>query len=314
MLESIHDRARGRWMGILTSVGLEPRYLTGKHTPCPMCRGKDRFRWDDKAGTGSFICSHCGAGNGVDLVMKYKQVDFRSAKTMVEKHVGEAPVRAPRAEPGLDKIKEQLANLWRLARVLDGKDIVSRYLEGRGIELPSAPNEIRYLERMPHKSEAGVKSEWPGMLARFTAPDGKSATLHRTWLKEPGEKADLKGEEKKLMPGPVPCGGAVRLGPVQDTMGIAEGIETALSASMLFGITVWSALSKGGVAKWKAPEGAKNIIIFADRDANFSGQNAAYALAYRLSTEGKNVEVRMPDREEGKDFNDMLTKKNPRPG
>jgi putative DNA primase/helicase len=314
MLESIHDRARGRWQGILTSVGFEPRFLTGKHMPCPICGGKDRFRWDDKAGTGSFICSHCGAGNGVDLVMKYKQVDFRSAKTLVEQHIGEAPVRAPKAEVGLDRIKEQLANLWRLARLLDGQDIASRYLLARGIDLPSWPTELRYLSRMPHKAEDGVRSEWPGMLARFTAPDGKSATLHRTWLQEPGEKAPLKGEERMMMPGPVPCGGAVRLGPVKETMGVAEGIETALSASILFDVPVWSALTKGGLAKWKAPEGAKHIIIFADRDASYAGQNAAYSLAHRLSVEGKNVEVRMPDREEGKDFNDLLTKKNPRPG
>lgn len=90
------------------------------------------------------------------------------------------------------------------------------------------------------------------------------------------------------------------------TMGIAEGIETALSAQLLFSVPVWAAISAGALLKWKPPEEAKGIIVFADRDESFAGQNAAYSLAYRLKTEGFSVEVRMPDAEEGRDWNDAL--------
>ncbi|MFB6347853.1 primase-helicase zinc-binding domain-containing protein [Moraxella sp. ZJ142] len=42
-----------------------------KHQPCPLCGGKDRFRCDDKNGTGSWICNQCGAGDGFSLVERY---------------------------------------------------------------------------------------------------------------------------------------------------------------------------------------------------------------------------------------------------
>ena len=47
-LEPIKERARGRWQGILPAIGVSSQYLTGKHGPCPMCGGKDRFRWTTK--------------------------------------------------------------------------------------------------------------------------------------------------------------------------------------------------------------------------------------------------------------------------
>ena len=65
---SIHDRALGRWKGILAGIGVDPKYLTGKNVGCPLCKdGKDRFRFDDKRGEGTWICNRCGAGSGVDL-------------------------------------------------------------------------------------------------------------------------------------------------------------------------------------------------------------------------------------------------------
>ena len=94
--------------------------------------------------------------------------------------------------------------------------------------------------------------------------------------------------------------------PSAETMGIAESVVTALSASQLFDVPVWAALSTGGMVNWKPPEHARNIIIFGDNDANFAGQNAAYGLAYRLQVQGRNVEVRIPDLEDA-DWNDVLT-------
>ena len=64
--------ANGRWYEILTSLGVSAHYLQDKHGPCPLCGGKDRFRWDDLEGRGTYICNQCGAGTGVTLVMKFK--------------------------------------------------------------------------------------------------------------------------------------------------------------------------------------------------------------------------------------------------
>ena len=42
------SRCQGRWRTILSEVGIPASALTGKNGPCPICGGKDRFRFDDK--------------------------------------------------------------------------------------------------------------------------------------------------------------------------------------------------------------------------------------------------------------------------
>lgn len=57
------DAARGRWESVLSGFGVNTALLTGRHGPCPGCGGRDRFRFDDKEGEGTFICSQGGGGN-----------------------------------------------------------------------------------------------------------------------------------------------------------------------------------------------------------------------------------------------------------
>ena len=58
--ENIHDIARGKWASLLPAMGVPETILNGKHQPCPMCGGKDRFRYTDHGGTGAYICNQCG--------------------------------------------------------------------------------------------------------------------------------------------------------------------------------------------------------------------------------------------------------------
>lgn len=310
--ERIQDRARGRWRGILASLGVESSYLTGKHGPCPICReGKDRFRYDDKGGDGTFICSRCGAGNGVDLVMKLRRVPFLDAKEAIEQHIGSAPVIVPKAATGREEAqRDQMAALWARAQPLDGRDIASRYMMARGIDLSAWPPLLRWLPDLPYfDDDTKTRTLHPAMLAKFASPDGRSAILHRTYLAEPARKADVP-KVRTFMPCTIPAGGAVRLAPVAETMGIAEGIETALSAARLFDIPVWAALTAGGVIKWQPPEAVKFVIIFGDHDKSFTGQHAAYSLAYRLKNQAETrnveIEVRLPEEGNGNDWNDVL--------
>jgi putative DNA primase/helicase len=83
------ERARGRWRHVLGSLGVSADYLDGKHHGCPICRaGKDRFRFDDRDGDGTWICSHCGAGDGIMLVQAIRGVDFRGAAELVCSVIG----------------------------------------------------------------------------------------------------------------------------------------------------------------------------------------------------------------------------------
>jgi putative DNA primase/helicase len=286
----IHDLARGRWKSILPAIGVDSRCLDNSRLPCPLCRTEKKwFRFDDKGGDGTWICNGCGAGNGVDFVMKFKGVAFLEAKKMIQEHVGSAPISLPNAtkseEARLEASREQMKALWGRARPLDGSDLGSRYLLSRGIVVDPWLASLRFIEDLPYWAD-NKRVLMPAILSKFLSPDKSSWILHRTYLAEPGRKADIE-DPKMFMQGIVPKGGAVRLGPASETMGVAEGIETAKYASQVSGIPVWATCNSGSMIKWEPPKEARHIIIFGDLDPTFTGQAAAYTLAYRLKMEFK---------------------------
>jgi putative DNA primase/helicase len=107
-------------------------------------------------------------------------------------------------------------------------------------------------------------------------------------------------------------GAAVRLHEVCDVLGVSEGVETGLAAHEMFGIPVWAALTENGVKTFQPPAGIKRLIVFGDNDANFVGQDAAYALARRIAKAGTAVEVRIPP-DADTDWLDELNHINGRP-
>ena len=65
-IEQIVKTAKGKWPLIFEGLGINVG--TGKHMPCPVCGGKDRFRFDNLEERGTWICNVCGAGDGLELV------------------------------------------------------------------------------------------------------------------------------------------------------------------------------------------------------------------------------------------------------
>jgi putative DNA primase/helicase len=82
-LPEIRDQARDRWPGILRELGVDERFLRNKHGPCPFCGGKDRYRFDDRDGKGTFFCNQCGPGDGMEFVMRYRKISFKEAAELV---------------------------------------------------------------------------------------------------------------------------------------------------------------------------------------------------------------------------------------
>ena len=87
------ERARNRWREILPRLGIDPEFLQNRHGPCPLCGGKDRYRFDDKDGTGSYICGQCGAGVGIILIKKKNGWDHRTACSEIDKIIGDSPAQ-----------------------------------------------------------------------------------------------------------------------------------------------------------------------------------------------------------------------------
>jgi putative DNA primase/helicase len=90
--------AAGRWRGILLGLGMDERTLSGKHGPCPLCGGRDRFRFDDKGGKGTYFCSGCGAGDGVRLAMGLTGQGFKETAQQIERLAGVVQPLAGKAE------------------------------------------------------------------------------------------------------------------------------------------------------------------------------------------------------------------------
>jgi putative DNA primase/helicase len=287
--ERIADLCVGRWESILTSLGVASEFLSKKHGPCPVCGGRDRFKFDNKDARGTWFCSHCGAGDGFNLLQKINGWTFSQAAREVERVLGVSTTDTPRREFTDEQKSEALKRAWRESRPVIAGDPVWTYLVKRA-GITTVPLSLRYHPNLRY--DAG--HSYPAMLAVVTMPDGKATTMHRTWLDGKGGKAPVD-EPKKVMSGTIKSG-AIRLAEVSEHVGVAEGIETALRASVLFGVPMWAAISAGGVRDWEPPEGIRRVSIFGDNDENYTGQSAAFALAHKLSMRGIATEVRIPDK------------------
>lgn len=289
---SVREIARGRWRSILHALGMSERALSGKHCSCPACGGKDRFRFDDKEGRGTFYCSGCGAGDGVQLAMGITGLSFRDVVVEIERLAGvasPAPVSPERTAE--DKLKN-LRRAFRESRPIQPGDAAHAYLAGRGLELYDLPESIRTHPGMAYRDAGKVLGTFQTMLAVVTDPAGRAVSVHRTYVQD-ARKAPVPAP-KKLMQGLPLAGAAIRLTAVSRTLGIAEGIETALAASELFEVPTWSCISTSGIESFEPPGGVEHVIVFADHDANYAGQAAAYRAAHRLALRGVEVEVIIP--------------------
>ena len=305
MRTPLRDAARGRWRDILMTLGIASSYLTGKHGPCPICEaGKDRFRFDDKEGRGTWFCSSCGAGDGIALVQNLRGVDFRGAAEIIEPLVGSATYREVEPETSDDQKRQWMRELWNGAVRIDGGDPAGMWLRMRtGID--AFPSALRFHDSVAYRDADGERSFAPGMLARVTDRDGMPINIHRTYLTYRGEKAAV-AKPRAMMPGTTPPGSAVRLYAAGEALGIAEGIETAIAAHVLHDLPVWAALNAGLMSKWDPPPGVKQVVVFGDNDPTYVGQAAAFQLAHRLARERKvEVDVRIPS-ESSFDWNRVL--------
>jgi putative DNA primase/helicase len=291
----IRERTRGRWLSILPVLGISSEFLTGKNGPCPMCGGKDRWRFLNTNGDGTWICNNCGSDAGTGLVMKFLGLPFREAALRIEEVLSEVqPVLARPTGPS--RMRSAPDSIWNCAGPVRRGDPVDLWLRSRGVGLDLYPRTLR-------TTRLYNSGGWhPAMVALVEGPDGRT-TIHRTFLTRDGRKASVP-KPRMLAPGPFPHGGAVRLMPAGSILGVAEGIESGLAAAVRFRVPTWSAICAGMLERFEPPFGIEKLIIFGDNDPNGVGQRAAYTLAARLAGRQLVVAVRIPDA--FKDWNDAL--------
>jgi hypothetical protein len=218
--------------------------------------------------------------------------------------------RARQAERERDRerrIGEALA-IWSVSQLAAGTPIEA-YLRSRGLT-PPVPPSIRYHGSLLHMPTC---LRLPAMVAAVQGPDRQITGIHRTFLTADGRgKAPVS--QNKMMLG-VCAGGAVRLAAAAEEMGVAEGIETALSVQQETGLPTWAALSAGGIESLVLPviPLASEVVIAADNDASGRGQEAAEHAAHRWIAEGRRVRIAVPPNPDT-DFNDILRAATPAAG
>ncbi len=275
-LPELREQACGRWRAILPLLGVPLGHLDGKQHACPICGGKDRWRFDNLDGIGTSFCNQCGARDGAALAMDVTGLGFVDMAARVRELLPDAPVAAGKLPRDEDRCRENMRKVWGMSVPITGT-MAEAYLRSRGVwtDQMAQIDALRFVPKLrATKHETGYL---PALIARVTDVDGNSVNVHRTFL-EDGRRA-----YRAMMSGPVPDGAAVRLGAPGATIGIAEGVETALRASLRFGVPCWSSISAGGMEKWTPPPGITSVEIYGDADRSFTGQASAYILARKLT-------------------------------
>jgi len=229
---------------------------------------------------------HCFAGcTASDVIRAVRDLDHRALEA------GATPSH-PQPPPGPDRFRERLLRLWRQAEPIGGSS-AERYLSWRG--LGPIGDAMRYHPRVPLGAGADLCFR-PAILAAVQEGPNLLA-LHRTFLAADGSRLAPDLAPPRRMLGR-PGRGAVRCGRASTVLGIAEGIETALSAMILLGIPVWAALGNERLPHLTIPLEVRRLLILADDD--LAGRRAAAAAAVNHAACGRMVRRIWP----GRGFND----------
>jgi hypothetical protein len=187
------------------------------------------------------------------------------------------------------------ARIWSEARTIAGTP-AEHYLLQRGLRTDSP--QLRYHPRTPFGPRPSTQFR-PALIAAVRDDAGFTA-VHRTFLDSAGSGLASFSEPRR---GLGAFGrGAVRLGGAAPSLGLAEGIETALSATMLFGLPCWATLGTERFRHLVLPPGTEELLLFLDNDR---GGRRAEALAREAFAHIGRIEAHSPPRA-GEDWNDVL--------
>ena len=201
------------------------------------------------------------------------------------------------------------AETWRLAYPVNAGDPVTRYLEGRKIHLDSWPEALRYHSHLPYFDGDRFMGLHPAMIGAVTDVTDQLVSVHRTYLTQEGRKADLPVVKKLTGCSARLAGCSVKLYPPglvhgELSIGVAEGIETALACLAACDTPTVSAISAQGLSRYQWSSEVTNLLIYADNDHSQVGQHAAQMLAQRARKAGLAERVVTPP-ESGTDWADV---------
>ncbi|MGE4307378.1 MAG: toprim domain-containing protein [Novosphingobium sp.] len=194
-------------------------------------------------------------------------------------------------------LRRRAQNLWDDALPIAGTP-AQTYLRRRAI--PLTPSVLRYHPRTP-LGRGKLAAFRPAMLAAIHEHD-RLVALQRTFpdTQEPCRARDLANPRRSLAQ---PGRGAVLLAPATQVLGLAEGVESALSAMFLLGIPVWATLGSERFPQVAAPETVTRLILLPDSDR--AGRIGAAKGSEVHALPGRTIETIWPPAPFN-DWNDVL--------
>jgi len=248
-VNDVRAKANGHWEGIFQRLDIPTNRSEGE---CPNCGGNTRYRFDDREGRGTYYCSHCGAGTGLDMVMKVNQCGVRKAAELVADAMA---LPLPEPVPAREKPQHYIAIADKVAALV----------------AKAVPGESQYLlnKGLPSPSKALLNDG--SLLLTLQTLDG--ATTGAQLIRADGEKKLVAGTKKKgaFIPARLPIAGE----PVE-TVVICEGYATALTVCQFSDFPTFAALYEGNLLsvvmacrdRWPDAK----IIIAADNDWHAPGE------------------------------------------
>ena len=267
-ISDIAGAAQGQWESIFPALGITVP-ARGKHGPCPICGGKDRFHFDDKEGRGTWICRQCDgkqAGDGLDLVCKATGKDNKAASMLVAQALGlsagldmaaikvneasakqQAEQERQREQAKHSAAAELAQNILNQCQPAKGHS----YLVGKGL----AESEVFILQ-------TPVAGKAKGLLVVPLYNTAGDLTTCQT-IDDNGSKILLSGGRKA---------GSFHCIAGSEVLSICEGYATGLSIHLATGFTVYCAIDAGNLravaeaVRRQHPQ--SQIILAADNDAD----------------------------------------------
>lgn len=258
----------GAWRQTLENYGCH--LPSGRHHgPCPVCGGKDRFRFDDKDGRGTWFCSQCDPQSGGGLLL-------------LSRFLG---------KPTIEVANELLGNTPERSRAPVYRSFVSddqirkaNHEQARkGAEALLASSELR---QHPYMSDRGLDGQWlvngepimgrdrsviqPGellLVAAYKAEGDGSMLVNVQKIKANKEKRPIYGGDMAAV--------YHKLDGHQKLIAIAEGYATGVTVNQVTGATTYVAFQTGNLASVSAWVASQHpgvpVVFFADNDEHGAG-------------------------------------------
>lgn len=266
------------------------RARRGDYWGCCPFHGENNPSFHCLDARGIYHCFACGAsGNHFKFFMELDGVSFPRAVEMVAAIAGinlpgreeteqERQRRQQRQEErrradARRAVQEQrrrarrtqtVRELWRQGVPITGT-LAETYLRSRDIHLDEWPASLRFHPSLDYPL-SDQNLSFPALICGVQSKTRELIGLWRIYL-DPDTGAKAPVENSKVGLGPS-GGGAVRLGPVTETLRVTEGVETGLAVMLLTDqrSSTWASLSTSGMVGLEIPEGVRRLHIYADGD------------------------------------------------